>query len=73
MLRISVIGITEACIQDPDSMLRDLLESTIDACIVRMRPGMPVGWREDPAERFRDAPVRQWEARHEALQREGAR
>jgi hypothetical protein len=61
MLRISVIGITEACIQDPDSMLRDLLVSTIDACIVRMRPVADVGWRNDPVNRA--ATIRQWDAR----------
>jgi hypothetical protein len=73
MLRISVIGITEACIQDPDTMLRDLLVSAIDACIVRMRPAMDVGWRDDPTESRRGTPVRPWEARHEVLQREGVR
>jgi hypothetical protein len=71
MLRISVVGITEACIQDPDGMLRDLLKSTIDACTVRMRPATDLGRRENRDHRAET--VRQWDARQEARQRESVR
>jgi hypothetical protein len=76
MLRISVIGITEACIQNPDAMLRELLESTIAVCTDRMRPAVDVGWRDDPTYRgatVREATAREWdarEAREETRQRD---
>ena len=37
MIHVSVTGISEACIPDPDSMLHDLLDAVIDDCTLWFR------------------------------------
>jgi hypothetical protein len=42
IVRLSVVGIAEACIPDPDDRLHDLLETVIDDCAGRLGLGQPV-------------------------------
>ncbi|MEV4474087.1 hypothetical protein [Nonomuraea sp. NPDC049504] len=37
-VQLAVVGIVQACIPDPDALLRRLLEETIDECATLMRP-----------------------------------
>jgi hypothetical protein len=40
IVRVAVVGIAEACISDPDSLLRDLLATVVDDC---------TGWLRSPS------------------------
>ncbi|MGI5271276.1 hypothetical protein ACQEUU_19120 [Nonomuraea sp. CA-218870] len=43
-VQLAVVGIVQACVKDPDTMLRDLLEATIDDCtrLIRGADATPV-------------------------------
>ncbi|SEL84468.1 hypothetical protein [Nonomuraea pusilla] len=40
-VQLSVVGIVQACVADPDALLRELLESAIADCASLIRPGLP--------------------------------
>nr|WP_236714650.1 hypothetical protein [Nonomuraea pusilla] len=40
-VQLSVVGIVQACVADPDVLLRELLESAIADCTSLIRPGLP--------------------------------
>ena len=45
-LRVSVVGIAEACVEDPDAVLRNLLVSAIADLAARVRPQVEPGTTE---------------------------
>ena len=57
IVRVSVVGIAEACIPDPDDRLHDLLATVIDECARWLRPGQPVDTADASATVFRAAAV----------------
>ncbi|WP_327084897.1 hypothetical protein OIE66_21265 [Nonomuraea sp. NBC_01738] len=40
-VQLSVVGIVQACVNDPDAMLRTLLEEAIDDCVALIPPARP--------------------------------
>jgi hypothetical protein len=57
IVRSAVVGIAQACLPDPDAMLRELLVEAIDVCATWAVPD-PARGRQEPAARPRDARAR---------------
>ena len=57
IVRLSVVGIAEACIPDPDERLHQLLETVIDDSVRLFSMGQPVDTAEASAAIFRAAAV----------------
>ncbi|HEU5112541.1 MAG TPA: hypothetical protein VFU96_04430, partial [Acidimicrobiia bacterium] len=53
IVRLSVVGIAEACIPDPDDRLHDLLATVIDDCAGRLGPAQVVDTAQASAAMFR--------------------